>query len=754
MNKEKEGASTLSWWVFFAVVAVLLLISALIVWNQYRHSHEIMRHTAQDRLAVLKATVGTALEEGSYDTIQPLFDEWGTHHPHALQLSLTARNGFSYGNYQRASPSKHVLRLEETISYGYRGSAFLSYTLDISYLRAQLNRTIAAVAAALFIVILFSAHLVRANRSRAKEARQLAQMGRELDRRNTQLGAEHALLQAVIDSLPDLIYFKSTHGAYDGANRAFCDFHGIDHTRVVGRNDSELFDQPQADERNQRDLEIIAKREAQRGDTRARSVNNETVLLDASHTPYFDNAGKLLGMIGIERDVTRLREYQDNLETMAYRDPLTGLPNRRYLIDRMQKDMAGAIRHGRKLAVIALDLDGFKPINDRYGHEMGDKVIIAFASRLQTLLREDDTVARWGGDEFSVLFNDIDGSSKSTQLVDRMIEMISAPFRVGDIKIQLTASIGITIYPDDNQDADTLLRHADQAMYQSKQSGKNTFTFFNPEQDRIIHSQAKRLVRFTRGIEMNELRVHYQPQINMLDGSLHGVEALARWQHPEEGLLPPSEFLPLLENHPVGIQLDWWVVERVLKQLNEWQGRTAVPMVSVNLAAMTLQQSDFVERLQSLLEWYPVGVHSLQMEILETSALQDIDQVTDTIERCRRIGVSFALDDFGTGYSSLTYLRRLPAQVLKIDRSFIRDMLHDKDDLKIVEGILRLAEAFDRIVLAEGVESIEHGVQLLKLGCTYAQGFGVAKPMPAEQFAEWAGRYRLPIEWSSQVRSA
>jgi len=754
MRVFSQKVSARSWPLFATVMTLVAALSLIIIWLTHEHNKQALQQTAGDELTMLTAAVETTLEDGRYDEIPMLFAEWGRFLQKTVRLVLTTGMGFELGRFERDTPSPHLLTQERVISYGYRGKATLVHTVDTSALQKQLQRTVLAVFTAYLIVLMFGAYLVKSIRQREKETAKFAELSDELNHRNRQLSAEHALLQAVVDSIPDPIYFKLPDGNYKGANRAFCDFYGVDHARLAGRSDLEVFGYESGVTRHQRDNRIIGTCQAEQTDLHSEDSSGEQRILDSLHTPYYDKQGNLLGVIGIERDITRLREHQENLETLAYHDPLTGLPNRRYLVDRMQADMSSTIRNGSQLAVCAIDLDGFKPINDQYGHEAGDKVIIAFAARLQSMLREDDTVARWGGDEFTVLLRGVGDPSRRAQLIERMMDILRAPFNLGDLTLQLSASIGITLYPDDDNDADTLLRHADQAMYQSKQSGKNTYTFFDPEQNRAIHAQAKRLSDISEAIYDNQLRVFYQPQINMLDGSVHGLEALVRWQHPEEGLLTPGQFLSLVENHPLGIDLDWWVIESVMQQVSEWKTTLPVSRVGVNVAAMTLQQSDFVSRLESLLKAYPDSAGSLELEILETSAVEDVGKMTNTINACHALDVSFAIDDFGTGYSSLTYLRRLPARKLKIDRSFVGDMLQDKDDRKIVEGILRLGEALEREVLAEGVESIAHGKALLLLGCIYAQGYGIAHPMPSEDIPTWVASYQLPAEWIRTANQA
>lgn len=743
----------MNWLIYAFVIALLTALGTLIVYQTHQQTRAQVQQAANDRMALLAITVSNELEDGRYDAIQPLFTTWGEKHPETVSIRLQNKKGFEFGLFKATSLEPDPIKLELQIDYGYRGHAVLSYQHSSSEASKTTQHTLVGVAVALLLITLLGAYLVFRSEKYHLQARHLAQLSEALKQRNHDLSAEDSLLHSVIDSLPDLIYFKGVDGRYRGGNKAFQAFYGLPSHNLDGLTDNELFAAEKAKTRTQRDQRIIDSQTAQSNMQRIRNAEGDEVLIDSLHTPYFDEEHNLLGMIGIGRDVTELHKSQEILETMAYRDELTGLPNRRYLIDRMQQNMAQADRHDAMLAVCTIDLDGFKPINDRYGHAMGDKVIVAFAARMAMMLREGDTVSRWGGDEFTILLTDIDDINACTQLLQRIMSTIREPFSIGDISVELTASVGVTLYPDDKHDADTLLRHADQAMYLSKQSGKNAYTFFDPEQDRSIHDQAQELSRLITAIESGELFLLYQPQIDMHTGELRGVEALVRWQHPEQGRLSPSKFLHLLENHPASIKLDWWALETTLTQLQQWHQHGIVKNVSVNISALTLQQNDFIGRLDELMKRYPCATGRLHLEILESSLLSNLDQVTNAIKAARGLGVEFALDDFGTGYSSLTYLRRLPAKTLKIDRSFIEKLLDNENDLKIVNGILRLAEAFEKKVIAEGVESTKHGEALLILGCRYAQGFGVANPMPGDVVESWATQYKLPKSWAGLAYS-
>jgi diguanylate cyclase (GGDEF)-like protein/PAS domain S-box-containing protein len=452
---------------------------------------------------------------------------------------------------------------------------------------------------------------------------------------------------------------------------------------------------------------------------------------------------------GTVRDITLQKAQQRQLERIAHYDPLTGLPNRSLLADRMLQAMAQANRRGTTLAIAYLDLDGFKAVNDRHGHDAGDRLLMAGANRMRQALRETDTLARLGGDEFVAVLADLPAPEACLPTLTRLLDAASKEMLDKGFSLRVSASLGVTFYPQAEPiDADQLLRQADQAMYQAKLSGKNRYHLFDIERDQAARGHHENLARITRALRDREFVLHYQPKVNMRSGKVIGLEALVRWNHPEHGILPPGDFLPLIEGHPLEVELGAWVIDAALSQIHAWrEGGLHLPL-SVNIGALQIQSPDFVRQLSELLKQHPkVPAQDLELEILESSALQDLELVTQIIADCRSLGVGFAIDDFGTGYSSLTYLKRLPAGTLKIDRSFVRDMLVDADDLAILKGVLGLAQAFRRLAIAEGVESIEQGEALLDLGCELAQGYCIARPMPAEQVPLWATNWRTPASW-------
>jgi diguanylate cyclase (GGDEF)-like protein/PAS domain S-box-containing protein len=462
-----------------------------------------------------------------------------------------------------------------------------------------------------------------------------------------------------------------------------------------------------------------------------------------------NSAGAVTNYVAVFSDIRRLKAQESQLTKLAYYDPLTELPNRTLLADKLGHALEQARRMHTLLAVCYLDLDGFKPINDNWGHEAGDRVLVDVAHRLQATLDAGDTVARMGGDEFVILMTGMGAMEACLQACRRVLDVLQQPMIVGADAVNLSASMGVALFPQDDADADTLLRHADQAMYVAKQEGKNCYHLFDAELDRDARSHHDRIGRVRQALLADEMCLFYQPKVNLRTGQVAGMEALVRWQHPQTGLVPPGDFLPLIEEDELIVELGDWVIEAALNQMQTWRTQALRMSVSVNVAGRQLQSPDFVQKLTAALGRHPqVPAADLQLEILETTGLEDVVKVSRVIAECHQLGVTVALDDFGTGYSSLTYLKRLPVDTVKIDQSFVRDMLNDPDNLAIVHSVTRLAGSFDRELVAEGVESVEHGRMLMMLGCHVFQGYGVARPMPVDQVLAWVDNWRMPAEWA------
>jgi diguanylate cyclase (GGDEF)-like protein/PAS domain S-box-containing protein len=545
------------------------------------------------------------------------------------------------------------------------------------------------------------------------------------------------------------ILITSLDGKIIDVNDSFCRITGYSLKEVLGSNPRVLKSGQQSKEFYTAMWSALLEQGYWFGEIWNRRKNGEVYAEMLSISAVRDAQGHACYYVAHFSDLTEYKEKEQNLERIAHYDALTNLPNRILLADRLRQGMAQVQRRGQLLAVAYLDLDGFKAINDHHGHAVGDQLLITIATRMLQTLREGDTLARIGGDEFVAVLLDMDDVSACVPMLLRLLAAASQPVKIGSLALHVSASIGVTFYPQmEDMDADQLLRQADQAMYHAKLLGKNRYYVFDAEQDSSIRGHNESVEHIRRALVEREFVLHYQPKVNMRTGEITGAEALIRWQHPERGLLSPIVFLPVIENHPLAIDIGEWVIDTALTQMELWHEAGLDIPVSVNVGALQLQHDSFVIYLQNILAAHPgVRPGCLEIEVLETSALGDMARVSKVMEDCRDIGISFALDDFGTGYSSLTYLKRLPVTQIKIDQSFVRDMLGDPDDLAILNGVIGLSSAFRRQVIAEGVETIEHGALLLQLGCEFAQGFGIARPMPAHELPAWSTIWRPDPSW-------
>jgi diguanylate cyclase (GGDEF)-like protein/PAS domain S-box-containing protein len=467
---------------------------------------------------------------------------------------------------------------------------------------------------------------------------------------------------------------------------------------------------------------------------------HETRWLESRAEVRYDTEGKPLNMIGTIQDITERKEHEKQLQHIAHYDALTGVPNRVLLADRLSQALARAKRDHGLMAVCYLDLDGFKPVNDNFGHEVGDKVLVEVTRRIKDAIREDDTVARLGGDEFVVLLVGMQVPEECAGSLNRLLDVVHQPIEIQGHSIRISASIGVALYPEDDHDPDTLLRHADQAMYIAKQSGKNRFHLFDPASDQRTRSHHELLLQIRNGLAQGEFELYYQPKVELITRRMVGAEALLRWKHPTRGLLLPEAFLRVIEDTEMEIELGDWVIATAIDQQRRWREQGMQIELSINVSAYHLQSLRFSEKLKARSDLCCPGncAGTLQIEVLETAALEDVAGVSAIIAECKAFGMVFALDDFGTGYSSMSYLSKFDVDVLKIDQSFIHDMLEDKGDHAIVQGIIALAKAFEMGIVAEGVETEAQYQELLKIGCEVGQGYGIARPMPADALVEWS----------------
>ena len=549
-------------------------------------------------------------------------------------------------------------------------------------------------------------------------------------------------LDVLLDASPDLIWLKNTAGIYLFCNRAFERFFGAKELDIVGKSDYEFVDYKTADFFQTNDLIAMEAQTSMRNEEELTfKEDGYSGLFETIKTPVFDDNGEIIGILGIARDITTRRESEAKIEKLEYFDALTDLPNKTLLNIRTVHDISIASRQREKLAILFLDFDHFKNINDTLGHAIGDELLVEIAKRLKVLVREEDTVSRQGGDEFVIVLPNVkvDGAA---HVAKKLLQAVELPITIKGHELVITASIGIAMYPDDGNDLETLFKSADAAMYLAKQNGRNNYCFFTAEiqarSSRILSLENALRYAYTRG----ELTLHYQPQIELESGKIVGIEALLRWTHPEFGSVSPNEFIPIAEESGQILLLGEWVLRTAAMRMKQWINMGFPPMsVAVNLSAVQFHHENLSRLVQTIIDEVQLPPWYLELELTEGVAAQNplkaIEIMNDLFEK----GIRLAIDDFGTGYSSLSYLKRFKVYKLKIDQSFIRDIGLDVGDKAIVQTIIALAKSLGLKTIAEGVETKEQLDFLRENGCDEVQGYYFSKPLSVDDFENYIRNY-------------
>jgi diguanylate cyclase (GGDEF)-like protein len=463
--------------------------------------------------------------------------------------------------------------------------------------------------------------------------------------------------------------------------------------------------------------------------------------IEDSAAPIHDRRGHVTGAVMVFHDVSAARALSARMSYLAQHDSLTDLPNRILLKDRLTQSMSLAQRHRQKLAVLYLDVDRFKHINDSLGHGIGDRVLQSVAQRLLTCVRSSDTVSRHGGDEFVILLADAVHAQDAIVSVDKILLALAAPHHVEQHDLSITASIGIAIYPDDGTDAETLMKHADFAMLHAKDSGRNNYQFFKPEMNARALERQSLETGLRHALEQQQFVLHYQPKINLETGAIVGAEALIRWRHPQRGLVAPGHFIPVAEECGFIVPISRWVLRESCRQARAWQDAGLPALrIAINTSAVELRSKDYVAGVRAILAETALDARYLELELNESFLMHDSKSTIGVLQELKDMGVQLALDDFGTGYSSLSYLKRFPIDSLKIDQSFVRGLTTDADDASIVRAVISMGESLRMLVVAEGVETREQLEFLREHACPEGQGFYFSHPVVAGEFSQLLGR--------------
>ena len=541
--------------------------------------------------------------------------------------------------------------------------------------------------------------------------------------------------RALLDNFPFLVWLKDTESRFLAVNAPFARACGLDSPELlVGKTDLDIWPDDLAKAYQADDLEVLASGQPKQVEEAIERTGQARCWFETYKSPVWAN-DRVIGTVGYARDISERKQAEQRIEHLAYYDVLTELPNRALLAQRAELALAMADRHRGELAILFMDLDRFREVNDALGHGAGDALLVQVAGRLQTLLRTEDTVCRLGGDGFVLLLTDV-GQDGALRAADRLLAAFHRPFVVSGHRLSVTVSIGIALYPHDGNDFAELLKNADTALNRAKQLGRNSRAFYDRQMNAVTFERLVLEGELRQAIATNQLRVYYQPKVRLADGVLTGAEALIRWQHPVRGLIPPGAFIPLAEASDLIVALGDWMLATVCKQVAIWVRRgLAPPPVAVNLAARHFTLPNLADRLRGLLEAYGVPASALQLELTESTLLEAGERPAETLRAIEKMGVKLAIDDFGTGYSNLAYLKRLPLAELKIDRSFIRDLANNPDDRALAATIIALGHQMELQVVAEGVETEVQRRILLDLGCDLAQGTHYDGAMPLGTFA-------------------
>ncbi len=590
----------------------------------------------------------------------------------------------------------------------------------------------------------------------------VAWLRREVARQTLAVRSSEARLNTILDSVDAAIYIKGPDLRYRYVNRKVASIFGTSPEQIVGKRDADFFDRQTADNLHQNDTKVLKDKIRLTTEEVNRNLGSHTEQVYLSvKLPLLDQSGQAYALCGISTDVTEQRQAAEEIHRLAYFDPLTQLPNRRALIDRMEREMAVAKRSECNGALVFIDLDHFKEVNDLMGHAAGDELLRTVANRLGSTLRSTDTLARIGGDEFVLLLSNLD--SDRNQAADQALTTarklkacFAQPVPLGERQHSVTASMGIALFSDAESEPDNLLRWADMAMYAAKDSGRNSIRFFNADMQTRAEAHALLLQDVRRAIAQNEFTLHYQPQVDG-DGRLCGIEALVRWQHPEQGLVMPGEFISAIEKSDLMVPLGKRILHTACTQLATWQldwqkaqqasaeqpaQQRAQPLatwrLAINISAKQFHHSHFVDQVKQVIDQTGADPHRMELELTESLLLDNVDNVIEKMTQLQALGIAFSLDDFGTGYSSLSYLKRLPLYKIKIDQSFVRDLDTSADSQAIVRTIVALGNSLELAVMAEGVETTAQQTQLHQLGCHQYQGYLFSHPVPAAELqAGW-----------------
>lgn len=740
--------------MFITVLMLLILFGFLAVVSLFVQQRipirEQIQQEAEQEIVYVSDLVEQAYKQKNYLSAINILQSWAKTNKSVVAVSMETANGYVLLDYKRPEASDHTFEVSREVRQ--HGTLLFKVVAkkDIAVLENKFSETRTSIILGVIVFLsLFGGILWQMLRRVA-----ILPMERAMADQKIEAEIQTRKLSRAVEQTDDSVVITDPGGVIEYVNPAFERMTGYSKEFVLGRKMTIL-----KSGRHDRNFYETLWATILGGYPFAevfvnRKRNGDLYYEEKTITPLKNDRGDIVNFVSTGKDISERMLVQEKLQYMATHDFLTGLLNRVTLKERLNYAIRRSIRRNTRVAVMLLDLDKFKNVNDTLGHTIGDELVVAVAERLTACMRQEDIIARLGGDEFTVIMEGFNSIEDLNNTANKILSGLSTPFFIQENEIFVAASIGISIYPDDDDDADVLLKNADIAMYRAKATGGGCYHYFTPDMTEHAVKRMKIYNNLQHALENEEFVVYYQPRINLNDGSVSGMEALIRWQHPELGLVPPDQFIGLLEESDRIIDVGDWVLHKTghfLKRI-ENEGMPSLT-ASINLSARQFRDGKLIDRIKNCVLESGIKANSLELEITESLLVENLDDVVRILNAIHEMGIRIDIDDFGTGYSSMNYLKRFPIDVLKIDRLFIRDIPQDKDDVAIVEAILAMAESLGIAIVAEGIETEEQYDFLSKRVCHEGQGYLFGKPMPEDEFIAWyqralndlAGEAKFPV---------
>ncbi len=690
--------------------------------------------------------------EQDFVEVEAILHDWSTqHHARNLNLKAISANGYELFSWVSGRSSSHSSVVERVLKHEGRVLLILSVERDLGpvYLEAKEEKrsflTLGLIFAGMFGLLIwillekfaFSPLEKEIGRRHLAETN-LLRINDELETRVEQRTSAIKKLSGVVQQTDDIVVITKPDGVAEYVNPAFERITGYSAGEVVGKKLGLIKSGLHEDSFYKGLWETIISGKSFRDVFINRKKNGDIYYEEKTITPLKDENGDIRNYVSTGKDISERIETQDKLHYMATHDALTELPNRLMINDRLLHALEQSQRSGEKVAVIFIDLDRFKEVNDSLGHPSGDALLKVIASKLKSHLRQGDTLARFGGDEFTILMEGINHLDDVSVIVQKILETIADPVLIGGYEIVPSASLGITIYPDDGNDVDDLLKNADVAMYRAKSRGGNAFQFYTLDMSVQADERMKLQHSLNHAMERDEFKLYYQPKIDVQTGKVVGMEALLRWHHPKMGVVEPSKFIPILEETGKIVDIGYWAIRKACEFNADLKDKGFQPLrVSVNLSARQFHDEGLLKCIEGISGDHEFDARYLEVEITESLLIENMDIAITVLDRLHKAGIRIAIDDFGTGYSSMSYLKRFPIDSLKIDQSFVKDIPNDKDDVAIVRAIVALGESLGMGLVAEGVETAAQMEFFTEVDQCEIQGFYISKPLPKNEFITW-----------------